>query len=111
MIFYRSYWIRVLICLFFTLDVLARYTNVVLLDILELQVDPRPLCNTIVKILTQEDDIMTSCPLHTGLLLEYVTHWSTGLTGKTDGRKFSKKFKQQLKGGLLVQCNSKVYIL
>ena len=46
-----------------------------LLDILDLQTDPRSLCNMIVKNLAQDD--MTLYPLHTKLLLDFVTHWST----------------------------------
>ena len=75
------------------LDILARYINVVMLDILELQTDPKPLGNMIVKILAADD--ISSCPLHMELLLDYVTHWSSG--GSSNNRKFSKKFKHPLK--------------
>ena len=68
-----------------------------MLDILELQTDPKPLCNMIVKILTQDD--ISSWPLHTGLLLDYVMQWSSGRS--TEDRKFSKKCKHLLKKGLL----------
>ena len=46
-----------------------------LLDILDLQIDPRSLCNMIVKNLAQDD--MTLYPLRTKLLLDFVTLWST----------------------------------
>jgi hypothetical protein len=79
-----------------TLDILARYLNLVLLNILEVQNDPRPLCNIIVKILAPDD--MTSYPLHTGLLLDYITHWSAEVN-RGDLQKLSKSLKHLQKTG------------
>ncbi|XP_028415489.1 nucleolar pre-ribosomal-associated protein 1-like [Dendronephthya gigantea] len=57
------------------LDILARYINLVILDILELQADPRPLCNLVMKMLVRNS--MVPIPLHMRILLEYISCWTT----------------------------------
>lgn len=55
---------------------IGRFLNLVFLDLLQRQRDPRALCHLIIKYLIQDDVVKPSLiPSHTKVLLHYLMQW------------------------------------